>query len=196
MFDWFSKKQDMTVIFQATDNLARKTCSIGMYLVWEQKNSFLNSSELTRTDAVIFAAFLNHLLIASEAKNKNVGDQVIHRYLDFVSQILEDNGGCFDEDIPSSTISEMLDNRLDFYSTTLRSKPILETAIAALVEEFEYIIKTDIIEGKYKPCSKSSPLPILGFEKDIRCQADAMNFPSFTTKMLKKPLSELLQLIK
>lgn len=196
MFNWFGKKQDMTVIFQATDNLARKTCSIGAYLVCEQKNSFLNSSELTRTDAVIFAAFLNHLLIISEVKNKDIGEQVIRRYLAFVCQILEDNGGCFGENIPSTTITEMLNNRLDFYSMILQSKPNLPASIAALVEEFEYIIKTDIIEGEYKPFSKNSPLPILGFEKDISCQKDAMNFPSFATKMLEKPLSELLQLIK
>lgn len=196
MFDRFRKKQDMTDIFRATDNLARKTCSIGMYLIWEKENSLLNGSELTRTDSVIFSAFLNYLLIVSEAKNKNIGDQVSQRYLSFVFQILEENGGCYDDDIPSSVIREMVDNRLAFYLMILHSKPNVTAAIAALVEEFEYIIKTDIIEGAYKPFSKSSPLPILGFERDISCQIDAKSFPSFATKMLEKPLSELLKLIK
>ncbi|MBQ3069325.1 MAG: hypothetical protein IJD01_05210 [Clostridia bacterium] len=196
MFDLFRRKPDLTEIFQATDNLARKTCLIGMYLVCEQKNSLLNNSELTRTDAVIFAAFLNHLLIASDAKNKKISKEVIDRYLAFVFQILKEDGGCYEHGIPSLTIKEMVENRFCFYLKIFRSNSNLKAAITALVEEFEYIIKTDIIEQKYIPFTESSALPVLGYEKDISCQIDAKSFPAFVSRMLEQPLSELLQLIK
>ena len=196
MFDWFRKKQDMTAIFNATDNLARKTCSMGMYLVAKRKQSYLNHSELTRVDAVIFSSYLNYMLILSDARNKNIASQVVGRYFEFVKQILEEDGGCFDCDIMPATISEMVDNRLEFYASVLNSKSNLKEAVSALVEEFEYIIKTDIINGEYIPFSASSPLPILGFDKDIMCQVEARNYPAFTTEMLKEPLAELLALLR
>ena len=196
MFDWFGKKHDMNAIFNATDNLARKTCSMGMYLVAKQKHSYLNHSELTRVDAVIFSAYLNYMLILSDARNKNIASQVVDRYFAFVHQILEEDGGCFDCDIPSETISKMVVNRLSFYASVLNSKSNVKEVVSALVEEFEYIIKTDVINGEYMPFSASSPLPILGFDKDMMCQIEARNYPAFTTEMLKEPLSELLELIK
>ena len=77
----------------------------------------------------------------------------------FVHQILEEDGGCFDCDIPSETISKMVVNRLSFYRYVFESKSNIKDAVQALVEEFEYIIKTDIINGKYIPFSETSPLP-------------------------------------
>ena len=195
MFGLFRKK-DMTVIFNATDNLARNTCSMGMYLVLKQKDSFLNYSELTRLDSVIFSAYLNQLLILSYAKNKDLAHQVINRYFSFVKQILEEDGGCFDYDFPSETVTEMMVNRISFYKSIFQSKPNVKMALNAIVEEFEYIIKSDIINGEYKPFSASSPLPILGFEKDFACQIEARKYPAFTNEMLKESLSNLLRLIK
>lgn len=196
MFKFFYKKQDLTKIFEASDNLARQTCSMGMYIAMKQKESFLNNSELTRTDAVIFSAFLNHLLIVSDAKNKYVREQVVNRYLEFVYQIIEEDGGCFEYGIPSCTITKMIENRFSFYSSIFQLKPNIGEAIKALVEEFEYIIKMDVLYGEFRPFSASSPLPILGFDKDVRCRIETKNYPSFTTQMLEKPLTELLQLIK
>lgn len=196
MFNLFNTKKDMTAIFNATDNLARKTCLMGMYIAIKQEQSFLNHSELTRTDSVIFSAYLNSMLILSDAKNRNIAKQVTDRYFAFVHQILEEDGGCFDDNIPSETISKMFVNRISFYTSVLQSRSNIKAAIGALVEEFEYIIKTDIVHGKYIPFSESSPLPILGFEKDIRCQIEVRNYPSFTTEILADPISELLKLIK
>ena len=196
MFDLFGKKRDMTAIFNATDNLARRTCAMGMYLVAKQKQSFLNHSELTRTDAVIFSAYINYTLILSEARNKSIAKQVADRYFAFVNQILEEDGGCFDCDIPSEIISKMISNRLSFYAFVFQSKTGAKDVVKVLAEEFEYVIKTDIVNGKYIPYSGTSPVPILGFDKDIRCQVDARNYPAFTIEMLKEPISELLRLIK
>ena len=136
------------------------------------------------------------MLISADSKNKNISKHVVDRYVAFVNQILEDNGGCFDDEIQPETISKMMANRLSFYTSVFQSKSNAKDAIEALVEEFEYIIKTDIIQDEYIPFSKSSPLPILGFEEDLRCQMEVRNYPSFSAKMLEKPISILLKLIK
>lgn len=196
MFNWFTKKQNMASIFQATDNLAEKTCNIGTYLFCEQKNSILNTSELTRTDAVIFAAFLNYVHISSETENQKVLLKVIDRYLASVGNILEEKGGCFEYGIPSSTIRKMIKNRWGFYSKILFSKSNLSEIVITLCEGFECIIKTDILEGEYKPLTQYSPISTLNSDKDTCCQIAAKNFPSLIIKILEEPLGELLKLTK
>ena len=196
MFDFFSKKKDMTAIFKATDNLAQKTYNVGTYIFCEQKESILNTSELTRTDAVIFAAFLNYVHISSETKDQKVLLKVIDRYLISFGNILEEKGGCFEYGISSSTIRKMIRNRWGFYSKILFSKSDLSEIVIALCEGFECIIKTDIVEGEYKPLTQSSPAAILDTDKDISCQIIVKNYPSLIIKILEEPLGELLQLIK
>lgn len=196
MFTFFNKKKNMVAIFQATDNLAQKTCDVGSYIFCDQKDSVLNTSELTRIDAVIFATFLNYVHISSETENKKVILKVIDRYLISVGNILEEKGGCFEYRISSSTIRKIIGNRWDFYSKILFSKSSLPEIVIALCEGFECIIKTDIIEGEYKPLIKSSPTPILDYDKEACCKMAAQNFPSLIIKILEEPLGELLQLIK
>ena len=196
MFDFFSKKKDMTAIFQATENLAQKTCNVGTYLLCEQKESILNTRGLTRIDAVVFAAFLNYVHISSETENQKVLLKVIDRYLISFGNVLEENGDSLEYGISSSTIRKMIRNRWSFYSKILFSKSDLSEILINLCEGFEYIIKTDIIEGEYKPLTQSYPISFLDSDRDTHCQIVAKNFPSLIFKILEEPLVELLQLIK
>ena len=195
-FNLFRKQPNMQEVFQATDNLAKKTCLLGIHLHIKQKDSFLNKSELTRVDAVIFATYMNQLIIASAAHSRKVADQVIDRYVEFVCQILEDDGGCFDGGIAPSRIRPMMKNRFAFYTQIIQSKRNITAGISAIVEEFEYIIKTDILEGQYKEFSSSSPLPILGFDKDFICKIEVQNYPAFVNELLDAQMKALLELIK
>lgn len=195
-FNLFRKQLNMQEVFQATDNLAKKTCLIGMHLHIKQKDSFLDKSELTRVDAVIFATYMNQLIIASAAHNRKIADQVIDRYVEFVCQILEDGGGCFDGGIAPTTIRPMMKNRFAFYTQVIQSKRNITAGISAIVEEFGYIIKTDILERQYKEFSSSSPLPILGFDKDFMCQIEVQNFPAFVNDLVDAPMKALIELIK
>lgn len=195
-FSMFRKQPNMQEVLQATDILAKKTCLVGMHLHIKQKDSFLNESELTRVDAVIFATYMNQLIIASEAHSRKIAEQVIDRYVEFVCQILEADGGCFDGGIVPSTIRPMMKNRFAFYTQVIQSKSNITTGISAIVEEFEYIIKTDILERQYKDFSASSPLPILGFDKDFICQIEAQRFPAFVNELLDAPMKALVELIK
>lgn len=196
MFNFFSKKNDMTAIFQATDDLSQKTCQIGTHIFHEQKESILNSNELTRTDAVIFGAFLNYVHISSETNNQKVLLKVIDRYLNSVGRILEEKSGCVEYKLSSSTMRKMIRNRLGFYSKIMCSKADLSDILMALCEGFECIIKTDILEEQFKPLSGLSPVLGLDFEKEACCQIAVRNFPSFVAETLEEPLRELLKVIK
>lgn len=72
----FNKKPNMDAVFQATDNLAKKTCSLGLQLFIKQEMSkekvYLNANEFTRVDAVVFATFLNQCVILTATKTENL----------------------------------------------------------------------------------------------------------------------------
>ena len=191
----------MDAVFQATDNLAKKTCSLGLQLFIKQEMSkeklYLNANEFTRVDAVVFATFLNQCVILTATKNRKLAQEVTTRYASFVCQILEEDGGSmYGDEISARTIRALVDNRFSFYTEILQSKADASAGIAAMMEEFELIIKTDIINGKFQEFSSISPLPILNFDDDWRCSVEARNFPKFMNEVLDAPMQALLKLIQ
>ena len=78
--------------------------------------------------------------------------------------------------MPNDTIEAFLDNRFAFYDSVFVSKADMNDGVAALLEEFEYIIKTDIINKGYVPYSSQSPLPILSFDEDVAFQIEVKAF--------------------
>ena len=124
----------MDAVFQATDNLAKKTCSLGLQLFIKQEMSkekvYLNANEFTRVDAVVFATFLNQCVILTATKNRKLAQEVTTRYASFVCQILEEDGGSmYGDEISARTIRALVDNRFSFYTEILQSKQMLVPAL-------------------------------------------------------------------
>lgn len=70
----------------------------------------------------------------------------------------------------------MFDNRTEFYDRIIMDKGGLTDGLPALLQEFELIIQTDMIEKKYVPFSSSSPLPLIGIFDAMQCHAEVNSF--------------------
>ena len=81
-----------------------------------------------------------------------------------------------DEFLQEETAQKMFDNRTEFYDRIIMDKGGFTDGIPALLQEFELIIQTDMIEKKYVPFSSSSPLPLIGIFDAMQCNAEVNSF--------------------
>lgn len=153
------------------DNLAISTILIAEQLQADNPESFMCQSPLCCCDTTIFTLFVIRALCmsASTSREKSVwfNDNFVpkvmkgihHQYANSVCQL-----------------DEMISNRISFYERVFASQGTIEQRLQKLFTEFEFIIKTDIINQKYVPFKENSPLPVLGIPDDFMCQAEVQSF--------------------
>lgn len=134
-------------------------------------SDFLCRNIITCCDTVIFSCFVIRALLVGTG---TYGPKV----LEFSDSYIEGIKKHLKEKYPSTTafFDDLFSNRTQFYDRIFMSKPGIENKIPAILEEFEYIIKTDIISGKYNQFFEESPLPVLGMPDDFQCQLEVSNF--------------------
>lgn len=151
------------------DHLAIATVLIPTKITDE--DSFLCRSDLTKCDTILFTAFVIRAILIGTADNMQAARQFSENY---VRQVILGTKYLY-----SSTdeyFNEMFDNRMSFYDSVFMSKDDIEERLDAITSEFEFIIKNDIIQKKYVPFYKDSPLPILGILEDMQCMAQVKSF--------------------
>lgn len=130
----------------------------------EKDIHFLNSSPLTRDETAFFATFAIRALALCAIGR---GRSAVKFENGFMNAAKKRN---------SSQFLKMVDERGEFYDRVLASKGNFSKGLSAVFEEFQLVIKYDIMKGKYAPFSESSPLPLLGFKEDAAIQQETEMF--------------------
>lgn len=131
--------------------------------------SYLNKSKHTITDTLIFSCFVIRAVGIMAASNR---EKAMLFSNSFVSSF---NNLSHEKFTLCATYQRDFDERAAFYDRVFAKKTAGEK-FPAIVEEFEYIIKTDILQNTFAVFSESSPLPILGFPEDMLCQAEVATY--------------------
>ena len=176
--------------------LAKTTYLVAAYIQAEEervrKKLYLNNNEFTRIDAVIFAVIQSQYKLSYNANKHSVIDKINEMYANEVERLLIKNNGCIDCDISEEIIEEMFRNRYEFYKTIMCSnKDNHASMLMKLLDEFEFIIKTDLLSGAYKEYRIDSPVAIIDYDRDIECQIELSFFPAFTKYLLDDHLKKL-----
>jgi hypothetical protein len=135
---------------------------------------YLCHSALTKADATIFACFLIRAMCIGNAPSQMAAQDFSDRFVRTVKQkacslYFSNNTAQF---------NRMFSNRTSYYDRAFMSKQGIENKLAAIVEVFEFIIKSDFVNGEYEDLSETSPLPILpnGIFGDLNCRVEVMTF--------------------
>lgn len=153
------------------DNLAISTILMEKTIKLSATDSYLCKSSLCACDTTIFTLFVVRALSIGACPTEEKAHWFDDYYVPLVIKGIEYR---YRSEIPE--LDEMISNRTDFYDRVFASKGFLQEKLNAIFEEFEYVIKTDIIQKEYIPFSESSPLPILGMPDDYSCQTQVSNF--------------------
>ena len=135
-----------------------------------KENCFLGSYDITRADTIAFVTFVVRAMVIGSTDDREVAELFSNDYVSSMVKVIEHFY------IQKSELNSFLDNRFGFYDEVFASHDGIEDKISALIEEFEYIIKTDIINKKYVPYSSESPLAVLSYDKDEACQIEVQAF--------------------
>lgn len=153
------------------ENLAISTILLEKTIKLSATDSYLCKSTLCSCDTTIFTLFIVRALSIYACPT----EEKAHWFDDYyVSLVIRGINYRYGNSIQN--IFDMIDNRTEFYDRIFMSKPSFDEKLEAVFEEFEYVIKTDIIHRRYVPFSESSPLPILGTPDDHACQVQISNF--------------------
>ena len=128
--------------------------------------SIILNNDLTSCDAVIFFFFV--ILYLRQSKSgleqgaKDFKKEYTNHFIDFLVSRFDF----------MTKIEEMFDNRSSFYERVVNKEYDPKNKFRALIEEFELIIKTDLIKRQYCPFSETSPLPLLGIQEDLKVRME------------------------
>ena len=128
----------------------------------QNTQSFICRTSLACCDSVIFAAFLLRMLCLVDVSDQTIATEFTNEYIPLIcvaaKKIFMPQYNSFDE---------LFDNRIMFYEKILMSNKGSSDIMQALLEEFEIILKADVLYGKFVPFYPTSALPILGIDQDI-----------------------------
>ena len=85
----------------------------------------------------------------------------------------------------------MFENRMAFYDRIVEKNQDNKNILKILVEEFEIILKSNLINKGYSDFSETSPMPILDFFKDFEYSAEINSFFNNMPKMLAPQLEQV-----
>lgn len=144
---------------------------------------YLNKNKVTVADTVFYSAFVVRAFVLSSASRGSAVDQFDRGFLSQIQcQIAEI--------VPLSVAQPLYDNRSEFYDRVMRKHSNLGDGIGAVTTEFEFVIKSDIINDGFQPFSESSPLPVLGFTDDKMCELEINRYFPYLLECLK-PLMQI-----
>lgn len=169
------------------DNLAISTVLMEKTIKLSATDSYLCKSSLCSCDTTIFTLFV----VRASSIVVCPTEEKAHWFNDYyVPLVIKGIKFRYDSEIPE--LDEMILSRISFYDRVFDSKDSFQGSLNAIFEEFEYVIKTDIIHKKYIIFGEKSPLPILGMPDDYACQAQVSNFCKNILRFLAPYYNEMM----
>lgn len=153
------------------ENLAISTILLEKTIKLSATDTYLCKSALCSCDTTIFTLFIVRALSIYACPTEEKAHWFDEYYVPLVIRGINYRYG---GSIPD--VFDIIDNRTEFYDRIFMSKPSFNDSLEAVFEEFEYVIKTDIIKKQYVPFNETSPLPILGMPDDHACKVQISNF--------------------
>lgn len=176
-------------ILKTASSLAMSTTTSALSLDFNNSYKYLCASGATKLDTVLFSCFILRAICIMSTRNRVKAVAFSNEYVSSVTNLAKDL--FFDSFNPS-----IVDSRFAFYDRVFAKPEGFEKSISAVMEEFEYIIKTDINQDRFAPFSESSPLPILGFDADLHCSIEVNSYFKFLLANVKEVLDESITVIQ
>lgn len=182
-------KDDTFLIIKSASNLATVTVIPVESMSSKKEYPHLLSSDATKLDTVLFSCFMLRAVCISSSSNRNKAIEFSNEYvssvINWAKELFED---CFD--------LEIVNSRFAFYDSIIARNCSFLDSINAIIEEFEYIIKTDIIQNKFAPFSETSPMPILGINEDMLCKIEVVSYYKSLLEYVKNRMDEAISAIQ
>ena len=155
MFKWFKKKTSS--FDEDVNNLALQTALSVNKFSQVVESEYLCQSKLTKLDSAIFACFLIRAFCLGSSQNRTLAaafsEKFVGSFLVYTKDIY------VSDDI--QLLQRIFNNRTSFYDRVFMSKEGISAKVKAITEEFELIIKTDIVNDDFVEYCETSPLCIL-----------------------------------
>ena len=177
MFSWLKKKSANHAQGTGKSDIEKLAEQVAIAIIkHSEKNDckYLCYSEITKMDCAVFACFLIRGLCLGAASNRESA-------MTFSNKFIHEFIACAKNTFNHSDVNlfeKLFNNRVNFYDRVFMSKKGIDAKIDAILEEFEIIIKTDIVNKGYVSFSENSPLPMLsdGMFGDMKCHMEAVSF--------------------
>lgn len=186
MFNWFRKK--ISTFDEDVNNLALQTALSVNKFSQVVESEYLCQSKLTKLDSAIFACFIIRAVCLGASRNRALAvafsEKFVQRFLVYAKDIYAP------DDI--QLLQKAFNNRTSFYDRVFVSKEGINAKMKAIAEEFELIIKTNIVNDDFVEYCETSPLCILpnGLFGDMKCNIEVIGFykalPELTSPYLEK----------
>ena len=156
------------------DNLANASIlAVCEHLRKTPAKKILAYSNLTRCDAALFTCFLVRALCIGSATNNRAATDFDNLYVKRIS------AGIKEKFLPNADyFEEMFANRMEFYDRIFMGQSGIDNKIAAITEEFGYILNMDKAKDKYVAYSEESPLVLLGIDEMYEREAEIKEYVS------------------
>lgn len=157
-------------IASAAMNLAKVTLDLVIFRKNLKDAKFLFCTDVASADTVFLSCFFLRALCISSTNNRTAAMQFSDAY---VSYIIDMTKNVF---LDADVAQKMFANRTRFYDKIIMENGGLKSGTSKVLNEFGFIIQTDMIQQKYVPFSSCSPLPLNGFFDAMQCQEEIYNF--------------------
>lgn len=154
----------------AAKSLAEETVRTVQLQIRSKTAKFLFCTDVASVDTVFFSCFVLRAICIMSTRNRTAAEQFSDSY---ISNIVKMSREAF---LQEDTVQKMFDNRTKLYDQIIIRKGGMQNGFPALLQEFEFVIQTDMIEKKYVPISSNSPLPIISIFDSMQCRTEIDNF--------------------
>jgi len=176
-------------ITAAAKDLALDTVAAVKVFNQNDNCSYLNKSKATYADTAIFSFFVVRAICIMSAPNRAKAEEFSNAYVSTSKAYAKKTFSL------GSSFDKQFDNRTDFYDRVFATKTNKADMLAAVLEEFEFIIKSDILRNGFAPFSESSPLPILDFDEDMHCQFEVNGYYKYLLSGISKKIQHVQALL-
>ena len=177
-------------IMSSAKSLAETTVKTVQSQMRLKTTKFLFCTDVTTADTIFFSCFILRAICISSTRNRTQAEMFSDSYISHIVRMTKEV--FYQED----TIQEMFYNRTKFYDQIIAEKGGLQNGIPALLQEFELIIETDMINNKYVPFGSNSPITIIDFFDSVQCRAEIYSFFEIILGKAKKDVDKAIDSIQ
>ena len=171
---------------ETISSLASATVQIPQIIKDQHEDSIICNNDISCGDTILFACFVVRAMCLNATATHSIAVEFSKKYVqEIVDQTLEH--------YPSLSLffEKMFENRMAFYDRIVEKNQDNKNILKILVEEFEIILKSNLINKRYSDFSETSPMPILDFFKDFEYSAEINSFFNNMPKMLAPQLEQV-----
>lgn len=150
-------------------------------------SSHLYQTVATETDTILFSCFTLRALCIMSTQNRTAAVEFSRKYVSLIKGALSRMNPLY------QSFDQFFDERTAFYDRVFAKKHGLQERLAAITEEFEYIIQTDILDNGLAPFSETSPLPLVGIFDATQLRSEINSYIEFLMDYAEVSLQQAIE---